>query len=104
MPLAKRTVRRVARSLGITPYNWMTLKMVRRPEWLYRGPRAIPRGRLEFRGPRPVTEDNVALCRRLIDAYVRATDAQTGAPATTGIWAWTPKRAPGTALPRARGR
>jgi hypothetical protein len=88
MPPARRAVRRVAGLLGATPYNWTTLKMVRRREWLYRGRRVIPRGRLEFRSPFPPTDDDVVLSGRLIEAYVRATGGGDDAPQTTGIWEW----------------
>jgi hypothetical protein len=54
-----------------------------RPRWLYR-PRGLPSTEMRFRDPRPVTDDDVALCRRLIDAYALALE---DAPSTTGMWA-----------------
>src|SRR5687767_886052 len=86
--VGRDVLRRVGTRTGVTPFNLMTAEMIRRPEWLYRGQGRIPRGRLEFRAPQPVTHDDRALCRRLIDAYARATDDAADAEATTGMWAW----------------
>jgi hypothetical protein len=86
--LTNNAVRTLGKSVGLTSFNRTTLEMIRRPEWLYRGRGRIPRGRLEFRPVHPVTDDDRALCRRLIDAYARATGGPEGAESTTGMWAW----------------
>ena len=54
-----------------------------RPAWLYRGRGAIPRGHFSFRAPEPVVATDVALCRRLIDAFARSAG---DAPEQDGMW------------------
>jgi hypothetical protein len=81
-------VRTMGSAVGLTPHDRMMLVMMRRPEWLYRGRGRIPGGQLEFTPARPVTADDRELCRRLIDAYARATRGAAGAESTTGMWAW----------------
>jgi hypothetical protein len=54
------------------------------PRWLYRGGATIPHLPLHFREPRAVSEADIALCKRLIDAYGHA---QAAAPPTSGLWA-----------------
>ena len=55
-----------------------------RPAWLYRFGAAIPAQELHFRPARPVTDADVALCQRLIDAYVLAEADAPGPP--SGMW------------------
>lgn len=81
-------VRTMGRAAGLTPHDRTMLVMIRRPEWLYRGRGRIPGGQLDFMPAHPVTEDDRELCRRLIDAYARATRGSAGAGSTTGMWAW----------------
>jgi hypothetical protein len=54
-----------------------------RPAWLYRARSAVPRVEMHFRPACPVGNDDVALCRRLIDAYRLA---RVDAPPTEGMW------------------
>jgi hypothetical protein len=76
----KRTVRRrLVATVGVA----RTVESFDRPAWLYRSRRAVPRGRMEFRSPQPITDSELALCRRLIDAYVLAT---TQAATPEGMW------------------
>lgn len=57
-----------------------------RPQWLCRLGRAAPTGEELFRAPEPVTDADLALCRRLVAAYRRA---QSEAPAPAGMWSHT---------------
>lgn len=54
-----------------------------RLRWLYRLRGAVSTGELRFRAPRPVSDDDLALCRRLIDAYHLAV---SHAPPPSGMW------------------
>ncbi len=54
-----------------------------RLRWLYQGRRAIPAGEIHFRQPRPVSEADVLLSARLIDAYALA---ERPAPKHHGMW------------------
>jgi hypothetical protein len=81
-------VRRMGSAVGLTPFDRTMLVMLRRPEWLVRGRGRLPAGRLEFRPPRPVADEDRALCERLVDAYRRATGGADRAASTTGMWAW----------------
>jgi len=54
-----------------------------RPSWLYRSRGRVPRAELQFRAARQVSEADVALCRRLVDAYALA---EADAPVLSGIW------------------
>jgi hypothetical protein len=64
-----------------------------RPWWLYRSRGRIPSGTLGRRAPRPVTYADIALCRRLLEAFKVA---RNSSPASTesdrGIWAWVGDR------------
>jgi hypothetical protein len=79
---------RAAQRVGLTPFNRMTLEMIRRPEWLYRGRGRIPRGPLEIRPAAPVTDGDLALCERLIAAYHTAIGGNSPADQTSGMWSW----------------
>jgi hypothetical protein len=59
------------------------LEIFDRPPWLYRLRGAVPTGEQRFRPPRPVTDADLALCRRLIDAHHLA---QAEAPPPAGMW------------------
>jgi hypothetical protein len=54
-----------------------------RPAWLYRSGGAIPSLELHFRAARKVSDADVTLCQRLIDAYDLA---QADAPPVSGMW------------------
>jgi hypothetical protein len=54
-----------------------------RPTWLYRSRGTLPSTDVHFRSPRSVADADIALCQRLIDAYV---SAQSAAPSPSGIW------------------
>ena len=71
--------RRVSPALG-----WArTLESFDRPAWLYRLGGAAPTGELRFRPARPVTDADLALCRRLVAAYRLA---RSEAPPPSGMW------------------
>jgi hypothetical protein len=74
---------RVQGSLAAVAGVGRALEVFDRPWWLYRARGAIPHLDVVFRDPVPPAEPDVALCRRLIDAYVLA---QADAPAPTGMW------------------
>jgi hypothetical protein len=59
------------------------LEVFDRPAWLYRPRASVPAVELEFRSPRPVSEEDVALCQRLVNAYAVA---QAEAPTQSGMW------------------
>jgi hypothetical protein len=86
--VSTNAVRTMGKGLGLEPFDRMVLAMIRHPEWLFRGRGRVPRAPFEFAPPRPVTDDDRALCRRLIDAFALATGGAGDAVATTGVWAW----------------
>jgi hypothetical protein len=51
--------------------------------WLYRAGASVPLPPLRFRAVAPVTEADLVLCERLIQAYVRA---KADAPVPAGMW------------------
>ena len=71
--------RRVGPTLGLA----RALEAFDRPAWLYRVRGAGPTGEQLFRAPAPVTEADIQLCQRLIDAYRLA---QSQAPPPAGVW------------------
>ncbi len=71
------------RRLGSTVGVARALEAFDRPSWLYRSRGLVPRGTLYFRSPQPVTESDLALCQRLVDAYRLA---QREAPSQQGVW------------------
>lgn len=54
-----------------------------RPAWLYRLGDAAPTGEQPWRPPRAVTDADIALCGRLVEAYRRASSE---APPASGMW------------------
>jgi hypothetical protein len=81
--LHTRVGRRVRREFMAAKNVVRGLEIFDRPAWLYRSHGAIPAVEVHYRAPRPVTEADVALCRRLIDAFWGA-GAQALPPA--GMW------------------
>jgi hypothetical protein len=76
----KRAVaRRVEPAIGLA----RALESFDRPPWLYRLGGAAPTGKQCFRPPRPVTDADIELCRRLTTAYRLA---QSEAPTASGMW------------------
>jgi hypothetical protein len=59
------------------------LEIFDRPRWLYRSRGVIPRVEVHYRTPLPVSESDVDLCRRLIDAWWLA---RADAPDSSGMW------------------
>jgi hypothetical protein len=74
---------RIGGLFGLGAANFQMLESVRRPEWIYRSRRRLPRGEFQFRHARPVADEDVALCERLIGAYAAATGASRQSP---GMW------------------
>lgn len=79
---------RVGTRVGASPQNWLLLESMSRPWWLYRSRGRLALGKLERRSPNPVTEADIALCERLIAAFVKATGQDDEERETRGLWAW----------------
>jgi hypothetical protein len=60
-----------------------TLEQFDHQGWLYRSHHAVPSLDLHYRAPHPITDADVILCQRLIDAYVLA---ERESPSTPGMW------------------
>lgn len=54
-----------------------------RPRWLYRPGSNVPKGKFQYRDPLPVTDADLALCNRLIEAYAHASGGDT---TEDGMW------------------
>jgi hypothetical protein len=78
--------RSVAALVGISSYNYYLLRMLKRPEWVYRGYFKIPQQRLTFLEPAKSTPADIALCERLILAYQRATSRSAETPGLSRLW------------------
>lgn len=71
--------RRLGPAIGLA----LAIESFDRPRWLYRLGVEAPTGKQRFRPPRLVTDEDLVLCQRLIDAYRRATSE---APPPSGMW------------------
>jgi hypothetical protein len=74
------------RAEELSPFNRQVLESIRRPEWVYRG--QLPQGELHFRRPRPIAEDDLTLCGRLIAAYAAAAGGRQASEQAEGMWSW----------------
>ncbi len=63
------------------------LEGLSRPWWLYRAEGRVPASKIVKRSPRPVTNEDVALCERLLTAFTKATGSGSTEGAS-GIWGW----------------
>ena len=85
----KRTLIRLGTPIGVTMNNWTLLEVLSRPWWLYRSWGRVPVCKIERRRPLPVSEADVALCERLLAAFVAATsEGHAQGETHDGIWAW----------------
>lgn len=76
----------VASLFGVTGYNLYLLRMLKRPEWIYRAYRRIPFRKLTFPPPADTTPEDLALCARLIAAYRKATKDSSSSEDQSAIW------------------
>lgn len=77
---------RVVRELGQQAFGLKELVGVRRTRWLVNRD-AVPAPGIVFRPPRPVSEADLEICQRLIEAHSKAVALERG-PAADGRWAW----------------
>ena len=85
----KHALVRVGTPIGVTRHNWTLIEIMSRPWWLYRSRGRVPLCEIQYRAPKPVTEADVALCRRLLRAFMVATSEGNSKGEThTGIWSW----------------
>jgi hypothetical protein len=82
----RRTAGRAVLRAGLTPGQWLTIKTMRRTDLIYRSRGSVPGATPVWRAPLPVTEDDVALCKRLLAAFAAA-HARHDFQAASGIWA-----------------
>lgn len=75
------------RRAGRLAFTLLMLSSVRHAKWIYSAGRSVPRTTIGCRPPVPVCEGDVALCKRLIDAYSQAKASGPGRTAD-GMWAW----------------
>jgi len=80
----KEAWRRLGARLGLPLFTWQLLESIRRPEWLYRSNGLLPRGKLYFREPQPVSEADIDLCERLIASYSAVQELSS--EETGGMW------------------
>jgi hypothetical protein len=73
---------------GFTRVNVRHLESFTRPQWLYRAWSRVPPGEILGQSPLAVSESDVALCERLIDAFTAATGERRSTGETDGMWAW----------------
>lgn len=78
---------RVVRAIGTAAFALLMLMSVRRTKW-FLGRGVVPATRIELRAPLAVTEADVRLCERLIDAHGRAVSDRPQENATEGMWSW----------------
>lgn len=74
--------------VGVTPYNWRLLKSTRHPQLHLQGRGDTTLPPYEARAPHSVSEDDVALCERLIVAYASALGGRPGEDQADGMWSW----------------
>jgi hypothetical protein len=79
---------RVVRTLARAFETFRVLRTMHRPLWWFRARGRVPAARIGRRAPNAVTEADVELSRRLIDAYRRA--GERAAPGDSGetMWSW----------------
>ena len=90
-PLAHAAVAAGAR-VGVTPYNWQLLRSTRRLSWYAAGPERVPRPPWQARPAREPGPAEIALCERLIAAYVAALGGRPAAGQASGMWRWIYER------------
>ncbi len=88
----KKLARSVASLCGLTGYNLYLLRMLKRPEWLYRAHGRIPFRKLTFLPPADITPADLALCARLIRAYRKAAEDTSDAEDQNTIWSQNLRR------------
>lgn len=78
---------KIADRFGLSWYNRYLLKMLKRPEWLYKAYKKIPLPALSFLPPLEVSGEDVALCERLIAANRKAlAPSPSLLEGTSNIW------------------
>lgn len=79
---------RSALGVGVTPITWLMLKTTYRAPWSYATTGAVWKGEVRKQSPSRGTHRDIELCRRLIDAFVAATDGDLTGPQAVGVWGW----------------
>jgi hypothetical protein len=64
------------------------LRSIRRTEWLYVVRGRVPAARIGRRAPTAVSEADLELCQRLITAYSKTSEYESGKRSTEGMWSW----------------
>ncbi len=85
-PLARKLISAGTR-VGVTPYNWRLLKSTRHAQ-LHLQARSVSPPPYEARAAHPVSDEDVALCERLIAAYGKALGGRAGEEQVDGMWSW----------------
>jgi hypothetical protein len=75
------------RLVGNLAFAALMLVSVRRTKWLLNRKR-LPIARIDALASTPVSQDDFALCQRIIDAYQRVQETRNGKSADDGMWAW----------------
>jgi len=82
----KRLAQGVGSRFGVTGYNLYLLRMLKRPEWIYRAHGRIPYSKFTFLPPAQTTPADLALCARLIGAYRKAAKDHSVSKDQSAIW------------------